>query len=78
MQTLEVHFTITQERAIKLKFENRLDNMVKQRLCEELLQQLINSSHINFTQYLHSNDWTKSNVQSQITFIARIDVQKPE
>ena len=78
METLEARFTLTQKEAIRLKFDNRLEATIKQDLCHNLAQQLMDSSHIKFIQHIHNNDYVQSSIQSQITFIARISVQKPQ
>ena len=77
MQTLQAVIDIPIEKAIRLKFERRLDTYVIDILASKLLKKLIDSKCIEIIKY-DQLDEQYHNAKSLIRYIAAINVESPK
>lgn len=55
MQVFGAEFAISQQEAVKLKFEGRLDDIVKSKLSQQLIEKLFKSNYIQIESELHQH-----------------------
>ncbi len=81
MHTLTASFKLPTQEVIKLKFENKLDSLLKRILTEQLVKELIDSNCVEIIKYepSPSNPGSFSFFEPKtLTFLARVNVEKPE
>jgi hypothetical protein len=78
MPTITSSFKLNTKEAIKLKFENKLDSLVKRILTEQLVKEIIDSNCIEIIKHEPIPNSLHYISPSSITFVARVNVEKPE
>lgn len=75
MQVFRAEVTIPQQEAVKLKFEGILDDVVKSKLSQQLIEELFKSNSIQIETALHQH--FRGSCTPMVVIRATIRVDKP-